>query len=135
MSRKGRRVSHANGHESWFVDETAEAVRLELDGGQWVEVKPELSYGEEQHVQAVVATSLGGKDGGQVSLDIDLYHVERLATYIVAWSLTDRQGRPVRPTRDAIRSLRAPQAKVINDALDAHIARMQLGKAPATPTT
>lgn len=97
----------------------------------WVEVRDEVSVGEER---AIFAKSVKGqtttKDGEQ-RLDYDLERVSfgTTALHIVDWSLK----RPY--SADALKGLKSPVYKAIDDAVQAHIKKVAEGNAPTPPSS
>src|SRR4030095_10580158 len=112
-------------------------VRLDLDGGEGVSVRAALTYGQRQRLataglaQTVEAT--GG--GSRVPMDWAAYYIERLATWLLDWSLRDEDGDPVLVSREAIDALHPDMAAEINAALDAYIDAEEAKKAPAAAGT
>ena len=104
---------------NWFV--VPETVRLELfDGEGWIEVKKELSYGEQQRL---AGGGLGkmSTSGAEIGLDLERYAIERVLIWVTDWSLTDAKDKPVRLTRDAVANLSPDVAAEIDRVLTAHI--------------
>lgn len=65
----------------WFLDPTEE-VRLDLPGGQWIEIKPELDAGE-------TARALAGiDDEANFAAGLEVYNLRQLAMYLQDWSLS-----------------------------------------------
>ncbi len=110
-----------------FVNPT-ETERLPLTDGAWIEVRNRITYGAKQRLDSVSIRTMSSEagDGGGTKIDIDMsvFKIERMAAYIVAWSV------PAKPDRDAFSALREESAEEINAALDAHIER-QAQKASA----
>jgi len=123
-----------------FVEPTT--VRLQLSEDRWVEAKERLNFGELQALNAAGLTraSAGTSNGNAVTaddfgleLDMARWMVERIAVWLVDWSFHDKNDKPVKLSRDAIRSLDPAVAQEIQDALDAHVAAQEaLGKAIST---
>jgi hypothetical protein len=123
-----------------FVKPTT--VRLRLSEDRWIEAKERLNFGELQALNSAGLTRVGGvfpngsgAAADDVGLDVDMarWMVERIAVWLVDWSFRDDDDRPVRVSRDAIRSLDPAVAQEIQDALDAHVAAQEaLGKATST---
>ena len=102
----------------WSPFVEPEVVRLTLTHGQWLDVKRELTYGELQEMYARMQTQYG--PGEAPKLDPTKIGRARMVAYIVAWSFTDPQGRPVPMTPSALENLKGPVAGEIRDALEAH---------------
>lgn len=97
--------------------------RLLLSDGDWVEVKRRLSVGEERAAfQAIV---------GQINQDgwrkpnVELVGIAEMFAYLVDWSFTGDDDKPVKLTIDAIQNLDPDDYKELEDALDAHKKRME----------
>jgi hypothetical protein len=93
-------------------------VRLPLADEQWIDVKRELSYGEQQ--QMFAATRRQFAPGQEPLLDATQIGRALMAAYIVSWSFVDAEGTPVPFSPAAISNLDVDAAKEIRDALDAH---------------
>jgi hypothetical protein len=111
------------------------AVRLELSDGDWVLVHAELTYGQQRRLASAglsVPDALAAQGAGpQLSVDWAAYHVERLCTWLMDWSLVDADGAHVDLSREAIEALHPDSAAEIDAALDAHITGLEAKKAPA----
>ena len=94
--------------ESWFV--AGETKRLDLSGGQWLVVKTHLNTGEEREM--LRRASQVGTDGVR-RLDALLNAQATIVAYVVDWSLTGIDGKPV-----VIRGKDAATVIAILDALD-----------------
>ena len=111
------------------------AVKLPLSGGDWVLVHAELTYGQQRRLAAaghprepgVLAEQGQGKG---LTVDLAAYDIERLVTWVMDWSFTDGDGRPVLVSREAIEGLTPETAQEIGAALDAHVEALEAKKAP-----
>jgi hypothetical protein len=93
-------------------------TRLTLPGGHWIDVKVELTYGEERKMYGQMRTQLA--PGEMPVLDPTLIGLARMGAYIVGWSVADANGRPVPVSVSAFDDLKPRMAKAIRDALEAH---------------
>ena len=93
-------------------------VRLPLTEGEWVDVKRELSYGEQTDMYAAMRKQFGA--GTVPVLDLTLIGRARMGAYLLAWSLVDAEGTPVPVSPAAINNLDADTAREIAAALEAH---------------
>lgn len=111
---------------SRFIDR--ETVRLELSDGDWIEVKTALNYGESKRVLgAGLNLDIGG--GGIASdLNLEAYKIQRIATWVTAWSLRNDAGAPERLTPENIARLSPETGVEIDAVLDAHILRLEAAK-------
>ena len=111
-----------------------ETVRLELSDGDWIEVKKELTYGEEQRLTGAAMTSMNVQsdadrvkaktadgEGVRVNLENERYAVLRFYTWIAEWSFTNKHGKHINVSRESISNLIASDAHEIDTALSAYI--------------
>jgi hypothetical protein len=110
-------------------------VRLELSDGDWVSVRQELSYGQQRRLATVGLTGVPAVlaetgQAPQLSVDWARFEVERLAVWLLDWSLVDADGEPVVVSREAIEALEPGTAAELNAALDRHIADLEAKKGP-----
>ena len=96
-------------------------TKLDLSDGDWIEVKDELSYGEQLELSNA---SFVGQEGFRAIIDMSRYHLLRMEKYIVDWNLKDAQGKSVEINRTTLALLSQDAAEEINAALDAHIQAM-----------
>ena len=109
-----------------------ETVRLELTDGDWIEVKKELTYGEEQRLAGAamsVKSQLNGDkqvgDDIQLDMENERFAVLRFYLWLVDWSFTGRDKKPVKLTKAAIANLQHETADEIDQVLTAHVARVE----------
>jgi len=93
-------------------------VRLPLSEGQWIDVKRELSYGEQTDMFASMRKQFGA--GTVPVLDATQIGRARMGTYLLAWSFVDAEGTPVPVSLPAINNLDTETAREITAALEAH---------------
>lgn len=122
---------------SFFVEPDTE--RLQLFGGEaWIEVKKELTFGEEQRLAGTaigkMSVGKGSDEGAEVGLNWERHALERLNIYITEWSFTDAKGKRVDKSRDAVANLAPKVAAEITRALDAYLEAAE-GKEPAATET
>lgn len=129
--------------KSAFIDPTA-TLRKEFMIGEdtyWVDIKAELSFGEEQALAGALMGALNSKqfqgkgkaDSADIALSMEFRKaaLEKIALWAVGWSLTNAKGAEVAITREAIASLRPPVAEAINEIIDAQAeANEAMGKPP-----
>lgn len=94
-----------------------DVVRLPLSGGHWIEVKRELSYGEEQDMYARMRRQLA--PGDVPVLDPTLIGSSRMEAYILNWSF-EEQGKKTPISAGAFRQLKTRVAREIRDLLERH---------------
>ena len=108
---------------TWFVQ--PDTVRLDLPGGEWVEVKAELSWGEQQQM---ISAGIGFEGdvremqsgGGKMAIHWVEFQVENLLVWIVDWSAKDANGKAVPVTKQAIMNLHPAMAEALDAAITAH---------------
>ena len=103
----------------YFVE--PDTISLDLSDGNWIEVKTELSFGEEQRIVGKVLAARTSDDGTVWQS----YKVLGFLTWIVDWSLTDSEDKPVSVSKSAIENLRGPIAEEIDTVLNAHIEKVR----------
>ena len=110
-------------------------VRLELSEGDWIEVKKELTYGEQQRLSNAAMTRFqeAGSATPRVELDFERYQIVRLKTWLVAWSFRDLAGKPVEITANSLSALHPDAAAEIDAALTAHIEALETAKNSPEP--
>ena len=115
----------------------AETRRLDLSGGDWIEVRDRLPFGSGERLRAGSLKSMSG-GAGETKFDMDLstYNLDRMVAYIVGWSARRPDGSPAKAERDSFAALTEETAQEIRNALDAHIeARAEEAKqADGNPT-
>ena len=105
-------------------------VRLELSEGDWIEVKREITYGEQLELQD--ESSPRSPVDNKTHFVYSNFQVARMAICIVEWSFEDDNGQ-VEVTRDAIRALKRDIAEEFSDALDKYEAEQIASKNAVTP--
>ena len=94
-------------------------VRLALSEGDWIDVRAELTAGEERDMYAALRKSLNGTTA--TVADFSLLNRGRLVAYLLAWSLTDADGTPVPVSEGALDQLTGHDFADMTAVLDAHI--------------
>lgn len=113
-----------------------------LGKDHWIEVKRELSVGEQRSVDLAGfrRMSAGNQRAGQdaketpereseFKIDWEAQGFARAKAYIVDWSLTDTRGNKLK-VADTIDKLKKPVFAVIEAALNAHVEAQQGEKEP-----
>lgn len=87
---------------AYFVP-VGETVRIELEHGEWVELKARMSFGDRLRIREV-AYRIRYSPEGESTIDSMLAEgqVMSLLRNIVAWSFKDEQGRSLPITRENI---------------------------------
>jgi hypothetical protein len=102
----------------WQAFVNAEVVRLPLSHDQWIEVKRELTYGEQEDMFGRMRRQFAPEQTPLV--DATRIGRARMEAYIVGWSFTDPSGRPVPLSASALTNLTTYAAREIRDALEEH---------------
>ncbi len=108
--------------QNWFAD-VAGVTRLDLpDIGGWIEVRNELSVGEERRVFSSAIKGQTPTDDGKVRTDYDAEKVSfgMVVGYLVDWSARDKDDKPVPVSEAAIKALKPATYRAIEDAVDRH---------------
>ena len=109
-----------------------ELVKIDLPGGDWIEVKKELTVGEEKRYRtaALRRTYNVGKGDEELQIDWGLMAFARVEAYVVNWSASQPFS------RSALEALASEDFEAIDDAVQAHIAaRTEEKKARSTTPT
>lgn len=108
-------------------------ARLDLTDGDWVEVKEQITYGEQQRLSGAMLRTVRTTAGdNEVGVDFARYAVLKLQTWLTDWSFRDAADKPVALTPAAIENLDPETAEEIDAAINKHLAERQEGK--ATPS-
>jgi hypothetical protein len=99
-----------------FVDPVV--VRVDLTDGDWIDVKRDLTTGEQRAMFAQMRSR--DRPGAIATIDPSLVTTARLMAYVVGWSFRDRDDRPVPVSVGALDSLDTRTFGELRDALDAH---------------
>lgn len=96
-----------------------ETVRLYLKAGDWIDVKKELTVGEEKRYRSAGFRGLSQRtDGSEIQVDWAALALARVEAYLVDWS----EKRPV--SREAIEDLCQGDFEEIDTLVQAHIEAM-----------
>jgi hypothetical protein len=108
-----------------------EEMRLELTGGDWLLVRKHLTAGEERDAQAKVIKAGSFKTGERPELDLEHLGIAQAVSYLLDWSITDADDKPIR-IRDqayafvaaALKNQTPESLREILDAIQAHDSAM-----------
>lgn len=123
-------VSPIHDEEAEFFADPRKSTRIPVPAIRgWVEVRDEISIGEERRVFAnAVKGATTTKDGEQrMEYDAEKVSFGNNVLHIIDWSFK----KPL--SADAIKALKPPIYKAIDDAVAAHITRVKEGNAPSLP--
>lgn len=93
-------------------------VRVPLTDGDWIDVKKELTTGEQREMFGEMRRQFA--PGEEPVVDGVQIGRARSAAYIIAWSFVDADGTPVPYSRAAYDALDTATSKEINQAINAH---------------
>jgi hypothetical protein len=97
-------------------------VRLNLSDGDYIDIKKELNAGETRRVFGRLVKDM--RAGEAVMLEPEQVGLTKISEYVVGWSFTDADGRPVDVSEGANNNLDQETYKEIADAIDAHEAKI-----------
>jgi hypothetical protein len=112
----------------WFV--APETVKIDLPGGEWIEVKKQLTKGERDKVNAMLIKEV--RNDGRMTPDFEMMSKAEALAYLVDWSLTDGDKK-IRIETDgdklsAINSMSVEGFDLISEAISAHVKQMEAEK-------
>lgn len=93
-------------------------VRLSLSDGDYIDIKRELNAGEQRRVFGRMVKDMPA--GEVASLDPEKVGLTKLQEYLIGWSFTDADGKPVDLTEGAIDNLDLETYGEIRKAIDNH---------------
>lgn len=104
-----------------------ETVRLDLSDGDWIEVKKQLTWGEQQEF---ANCGLSPTVKGPQELQVDWAQVarRRLLIWLVDWSLVGPNGKLMPVTANSVNALDPETGDEIVEALDRHITALAEAK-------
>lgn len=105
---------------------SVESVRLDLSGGDWIEIKDELSYGD---MQATASKTRGDFTAGALFM---------VASALLDWSFTDAQGKRVPIETDAaklsaLKALTNKDFSEVEEAISKHYEKAAAEKKAKAP--
>jgi hypothetical protein len=96
-----------------------EVVRLSLSGNRWIDVKKRLNAGESRKMFARVVKDM--TPGEKTTLDPEFVGLTKLLAYVLGWSFTDDDGKPVPFSTGALDNLDPDVYAEMIKAIDSHI--------------
>src|SRR5262245_575920 len=109
--------------QDWFID--PEITRLELSGGQWLDVKKQLTAGDTRKMFTDLVKQM--EAGKAAVLDREKVGVSKILNIVVDWSLR-RRGKKVPFTEAALLTLAPKRYQEISDAVEKHEAAMEAAR-------
>jgi len=108
-----------------------EAIRLELDGGDWLLVRKHLTAGEEREAHARLLVGGSFTPGEQPKMDPRQLGIAQAISYLIDWNITDVDDKPI-SIRDkpyaflfaTLENMTTESLREIIDAIQAHEAAM-----------
>lgn len=107
-----------------------EVVRLSLSGGDWLDVRRELSVGESRAAMARTVKSI--RADGRFEPDLEEIGKAEIAAYVIDWSFVDASDRRVPYSAAALDSLTIETFNEIESAVKAHIAAVDAERGKST---
>ena len=107
-----------------------QVMRLDLSDGDWLDVRRELTVGEQRQAMARAVKSM--RADGRIEPDLANVGKAEIGAYIVDWSFTDANDKRVPYSETALDNLTTPAYNEIEIAVRAHIAAIEAerGKSP-----
>jgi hypothetical protein len=99
-----------------------DTVRLDLSDGDYIDIKKELNAGENRRVFGRLVKDM--RAGEAVTLEPEQVGLTKIVEYLIGWSFTDNDGRPVDLSEGAINNLDQDTYREISDAIDSHEAKV-----------
>lgn len=99
----------------------SQSVRLPLEDGEWIEVKPDLSVGDMKRIRRI----MGGSE------DAMLWRLAYIFVRIVAWSFK-QNGQSVEVTEDAFDALATDRMNQIGEAIGKFVGGEEQEKNPSS---
>lgn len=95
-----------------------EMVKLSLGNGHWIEIKRELTAGEQRRMFAKMVRDYA--PDGRALLDPEQVGYAKVCTYLLDWDLTGQDGKAVPISDSAIDNLDVPMYEEIRRAIETH---------------
>lgn len=95
-----------------------DVVRIAISDEDWIDVKKELNAGETRRIFTDLVKDF--RAGEMAELDPRQVGITKILNYIVGWSLTDENDRPVPFSMSALENLDIDTYTEINQAIEAH---------------
>jgi hypothetical protein len=118
--------------ESEFFADPTQATRIDVPAIKgWIEVRDEISIGEERKVFGAAVKGLVSTKDGEQRMDYDTEKVSfgNVVLYVTDWSLKKTLS------ADALKSLKPAIYKAIDEAVQAHMSRVTEGNEQTPPAS
>lgn len=96
-----------------------EVSRIDLGDGEWIEVRRELTAGEQRRAMTRMISSVDM--AGRMTPNMEQLGKTEVIAYLLDWSLRDANDKPVAVSEAAVDALSPESFKVIADAVESHI--------------
>lgn len=96
-----------------------EVTRIDLGDGEWIEVRRELTAGEQRRAMARTVSSVDML--GRVTPNMEQLGKTEVIAYLLDWSLRDANDKPVEVSEAAVDGLSPESFKLIADKVEAHV--------------
>jgi len=103
---------------------------LTLSDGDWIQVKNQLTVGEERAAFQQIIGEINQQTGWRKP-NIALQGIAEIAAYLVAWSFRDPEGNPIPPDVATIQLLDVDSYRELEAAVEGHIRKMEAERAAA----
>jgi len=103
-----------------------EVVRIPISDSDFIDIKKELTAGEQRLIYSSLVKTLSF--GEKAVLDPRMVGMTKIMAYLVAWSFTDSDGRPVSVSESAVNNLDLDSYSEIEKAIDAHDAAAEAAR-------
>lgn len=114
-------------NSKWFSDVVG-TTRIDLPAiDAWIEVRNELTVGEEKRMYAPALTP--SAEWSKPGVDLSAIGFAAAAAWLVDWSLRDQKDKPVEVSMNALQALKPAVFDAIDAAIDAHIKACREGNA------
>lgn len=108
-----------------------DTVRIDLKGGEWIEIKKELSKGEASLMRSSGLKRMSqGQEEKETAIDVDwkALSMGRVVAYLVDWSAKDAKGKSLKVTPQSIAELCEEDFDEIDNAIKNHVAEQEEAK-------
>lgn len=95
------------GKSRFVFVEHEELVEINLGDGDWIKVRPRLSWGDRLNIRGgAVRMDFGGTEGEvETALDLEEMNIRLVERAIVEWNLKDPEGKLMPISRESILAL------------------------------
>lgn len=111
---------------SRFISPATNTKTLKLPGGDWIEVKKQLTVGEERSAFQQAIGEVNSE--GWRRPNVEMLGLSEVHAYIVDWGgdgFRDEEGRSVQPTLAALQNMRPDDYREIETAIKDHVKEME----------